>query len=65
MAKKSLTGCVKGFLDEGAQHYKASYRHYSVPVVGRLDLKTLFDSHCIFSESMFVLLENKTKMKTR
>lgn len=30
---------------------------YAISVLRHLDLKTHFDNHCIFSESMFVLLE--------
>lgn len=36
---------------------------YAISVLRHLDLKTHFDNHCIFSESMFVLLEKKQKRK--
>lgn len=36
---------------------------YAISVLRHLDLKTHFDNHCIFSESVFVLLEKKEKKK--
>lgn len=51
---------MKDFLDSGLQDYSAVPTLYAISVLHHLDLKTHFDNHCIFSESMFVLLEKKT-----
>lgn len=55
---------MKDVLDNGLPDYSALYQTlHEIAVLRHLDLKTHLDNHCIFSESMFVLLEKKKKSK--
>lgn len=61
LPNKYNSGHMKDFLDNGLRDYSVLPTLYAISVLHHLDLKTHFDNHCIFSESMFVLLEKKER----